>query len=148
MEHTLEQLVAIEKYIIAKPAASCRKKTTAEVLAGQFHRLHVVACNIGLLLGLLELPVCRPHLVSTVVGEPEGSNCGNGKRYPESILRSALGIRRLAAATVENDQEDDEQDLVDKLTPTLHQESHGDLATTMKPIVPGRELSSCHCVFH
>jgi hypothetical protein len=49
---------------------------------------------------------------------------------------------------VEAEQQDDEQDLVEELTPTLHQESAGNLAATVKTVLLGRDLAGANGVLH
>jgi hypothetical protein len=49
---------------------------------------------------------------------------------------------------VEDQKQKDEEDLVEELAPTLHQESRGDLAATVKTIVAGRDLARTNGIFH
>ena len=59
-----------------------------------------------------------------------------------------LVIWRAAFAGVENQEQKNENDLVDDLTPTLHQEGGDDLATTVKAVVAGRHLTGANSVLH
>lgn len=49
---------------------------------------------------------------------------------------------------VEDQEQENEDDLVEELTPSLHQESRSDLATTVKAILFGRDLAGTDRVFH
>src|SRR5436190_1485139 len=49
---------------------------------------------------------------------------------------------------VEDEQEEDQQALVEELTPTLHEEGAGDLSATMKPVLLGRDLARADSVLH
>lgn len=86
------------------------------------------------------------HLPCSIVHEPKSSDCWECKGKAESVLGSGGGIRGRTATAVEDDEEDNKQDLVDELAPTLHEESHGDTATTMKSIFSRRQLAGCNSV--
>ena len=49
---------------------------------------------------------------------------------------------------MEDEQGKNEDNLVGKLTPTLHQESRDDLASTVKTVLPGRDTTSSNSVLH
>jgi hypothetical protein len=49
---------------------------------------------------------------------------------------------------MEDEQEQNQDDLVDELAPTLHQEGAGYLAATVKAILPRRDLSSADGILH
>lgn len=49
---------------------------------------------------------------------------------------------------MEDEEENDQDGLVEELTPTLHQEGHGDLATTVKTIIACRNASGASSVLH
>jgi hypothetical protein len=49
---------------------------------------------------------------------------------------------------VEAKQQDNEQDLVEELTPTLHQESAGNLAATVQTVLFRRDLAGSNSVLH
>ena len=49
---------------------------------------------------------------------------------------------------MEDKEQDDQDDLVEKLSPTLHQESTSDLATTVKAILLSRNLTRTDSVLH
>jgi hypothetical protein len=49
---------------------------------------------------------------------------------------------------VEDEEKKDEDDLVEPLTPTLHQEGRRDLATSVKTIITGRDLARANSIFH
>lgn len=49
---------------------------------------------------------------------------------------------------VEDEQQNDEDDLVEELSPSLHQEGTGDLAATMKTVILGRDFARSDSVLH
>lgn len=144
----LEELVAIKEDIVAEPRASRGQDTTSKVLERQAKRVDVVAGDVGLLLGDLELPGRLGHLVGTVVGEPQGTDGGDGERQAEDDLGALGAVGRVAIAVVEDEQEDDEECLVGQLTPALHQEGGSDLAATVQPVLASGYLASAHSIFH
>lgn len=147
-ELSLEELVAVEENVVAEPAASGGEETAAEVSGGHGERVKIVTGNVALLLGRNKLATSVGHLVGSVVDEPEGTDGGNGERQSERPLDSGGAIRRVSATGMEDEEEDDEESLVDKLAPTLHQKSGSNLAATVKTIVPGGELSGGNGVLH
>ena len=147
-ELSLEELVAVEENVVAEPAASGGEETAAEMSGGHGKGVVIVAGNVALLLSSNKLSAGVGHLVGSVVDEPKGTNGWNGKRQSERPLDSGGAIRRRPATGVEDEEENDEEGLVDKLTPTLHQEGGSNLAATMKTIVSGRELSGRDGVLH
>lgn len=118
----LEEFVTVKEDIVAEPCASSGQYAASKVLEGQAKRVDVVAGDVGLLLGDLELPRCLGHFVGTVVGEPQGTNGGDGERQTEDDLGALGAVGTIAVTVVEDEQKDDEECLVGQLTPTLHQE--------------------------
>ena len=53
------------------------------------------------------------------------------------ILSGQFGVRWISASVVEDKKAKNEDDLVEELTPSLHQEGHGDISTTVKTISSG-----------
>jgi hypothetical protein len=49
---------------------------------------------------------------------------------------------------VENEKQENEDDLVEELAPALHQKRTGDFPSTVKTVVPGRNLSRADSIFH
>ena len=147
-ELALEELVAVEEDVVAEPATGGRDQTRAEVTEGQLERLHIVAGNLGLLLGGLQLLSGRLHLEGTEVDQPQSAHSRNGKRDSVCPLRGHLGVRWVSGAVVEDEKTDDQNDLVGELTPALHQERGGDLATTVQTIFLGGDFAGTHGVFH
>ena len=49
---------------------------------------------------------------------------------------------------MEDEEQDDQDDLVEELSPTLHQESTGNFPATVKTIVLGRDFSGADSVLH
>ena len=66
-EFVLEQLVPVEKDIIAEPASCCSNHTETKVADGEFKRLGIITCDTGFLLCKSKLLAGRFHLVSTIV---------------------------------------------------------------------------------
>lgn len=87
-ELTLEELVSVEKDVIAEPSTSSSKQTTTKVGEAVLESSHVVASNIGSVLGLRQLLGSVGHLPSSVVNEPKSTNGGECERQAECILGS------------------------------------------------------------
>lgn len=146
-ELTLEQLVAVEENVVAEPSTSSSQETTTKVGETSAESVEIIAGDVGAGLGLGELTRGMRHLPGSEVNQPESTNGRESKGQTESPLSSGSAVRRATLTLVENDEEDNEHDLVDELTPTLHEESHGDSATTVKTIFLGGELSRGSSVF-
>lgn len=146
-ELSLEQFVAVEEDVIGVPGTRSCKNTSTEVGEGQAQRLGIVASNRSLFLGLLKRPRCGPHFVGTVVAEPEGSNGRNGKGNAVCPLCQGLAIWGRTAA-VENQQQQDEDDLVEELSPALHQEGRSHFAATVQTVFASGNLARANSVFH
>lgn len=146
-ELRLEQLVAVEEDVVAEPRAGGGDQATAKVGEGQAERLGVVAGDVDLLLGHVQLLAGKRHLVGTVVDEPERAEGGESEGDAEGPLRHVDRVRRVAAV-VEDEHEDDENDLIPELTPALHEEGHGDLATTVETILLGGHSAGPGGVLH
>lgn len=146
-ELTLEKLVAVEENVVAEPGTSSSQEATAKVGETSSESVEVVASDVGAGLGLGELTRGMRHLPGSEVNQPESTNGREGKGQTESPLSSRSAVRRATLTLVENDEENNEHDLVDELTPTLHEESHGDSATTVKTVLLGGELSRGSGVF-
>jgi len=144
----LEELVAVEEYVVAKPCSSRGEQPTTEEGAGQPERLDIVACDIALPLRSGELATGMGHLVGAIVHEPKGADSRHSKRNTPDPLGGRSAIRRVAVTVVQDQKQEDEESLVDKLTPTLHEEGQGDLTSTVHTIFAGRQFSSRNCVLH
>lgn len=140
-ELRLEELVAVEEDVVAEPSAGSGKETATEVGEAVSEGVQVVASNVGSLLGLRELLRGIGHAVGTVVEKPESADGGEGEGETEGVLSSRRGVRGRALTLVEDGEEDNEDDLVNELTPTLHQEGSGDTTTTVETILASRELA-------
>src|SRR5690242_5468198 len=132
-ELVLEQLVSVEKDIVGKPSTGGSDQTRSKVAEGELKRSNIVTCNVRLLLGKLELLGCRLHLVVTEVYKPESADSGNGKGHTVGPLGNSLRVGR-CGSRVEDQKQDDQDDLVEELAPTLHQESTSDLASTVQAV--------------
>ncbi len=147
-ELALEKLVAVEEDIIAEPGAGGGEETATEMLEGHLEGLDVVARNAALGLGGGKLPAGVGHLVDTVVDQPEGADGRDGEREAEGPLDRREAVRRVPVAVVEDEKQDDQQSLVAKLAPALHEEGGGDLAAAMQTIFLGRDLSGGDGILH
>lgn len=141
-ELTLEELVAVEENVVAEPGASGGEQTATEVGEAGLEGSDVVASDAGTALGFGKLLGGVGHLPGSVVDEPQSTDGGEGKGQTEGELSSLLGVRGAAAAVVEDGEQDNQDNLVEELTPALHQESHGDTATTVQTILLGGEFAS------
>lgn len=91
-ELRLEELVAVEEDIVTEPATRSCDQTGTKVGEGELERFHIIASNLGLLLGGQQLLSGGLHLKRTEVDEPEGANRGNGKGDTVRPLRGHLRI--------------------------------------------------------
>ena len=147
-ELALEELVAVEEDVVAEPGTGGGEETATELAAGDLEGRDVVAGDVALTLGNLELSAGVGHLVGTVVHEPEGTEGGQGKGDAEGPLNGNGTVRGVTATVMEDEEQDHEEALVDELTPTLHEESHGDLSATVKSVLAGRKLASADSILH
>lgn len=147
-ELRLEELVPVEEYIVAEPSTSCGDEPSTEEFGSHLQRLDIVARDAGLLLGYIQLLARQWHLVPTIVDEPQSANCRDSKGDSEGPLCRDLGIRRIAAAVVEHKEKDNKECLVEELTPSLHQEGHGDLPSAMETILFGRNTARSRGILH
>jgi len=147
-EFILEQLVAVKEDIVGEPAASGGQETGPKVFDGELEGLDIVASHGGLLLGGGKLLAGRFHVVGTVVDQPQRAHGRNGKGDAVSPLDGHGGVRVVSAAVVEAEQQDNEDGLVEELTPALHQKGAGDLPAAVEPILPGRDLAGADSVLH
>jgi len=133
----LEELVAVEENVVTEPGTSGGDKTESKVLDAHLERSNIVTSDVRLLLGKSELLGGRAHLVGAVVNQPESTDSWDGERNTKSPLRGDLGVWWVTGTVVEDEEEKDQDDLVEELTPTLHQESGNDLATTVHTVIAG-----------
>lgn len=141
-ELTLEELVAVEENVVAEPSTSGGDQTATEVGEARLEGSGVVSSDAGTGLCFSKLLGGVRHLPGSVVDEPQSTDGGEGKGQTEGELSSLLGVRGTAAAAVEDGEQDNQDNLVEELTPTLHQESHGDTTTTVQTILLGRDSAS------
>lgn len=85
----------------------------------------------GLGLGGVESAIVILDLVHTQVEHVEGEDQNDGKRDTVGPLSGQSGVR-WAAAAVEDEEKDEEETLVEELTPTLHQEGEDERSTTVE----------------
>lgn len=83
-----------------------------------------------------------------MIDEPEGTESWNGEGHTVSPLGRDGRVWSVSAAMVEAEQENDEQGLVEKLTPTLHQKGAGDLSATMQTVFLCGYFSRSNGIFH
>lgn len=101
-----------------------------------------------LLFGCSQLLASGFHLEGTVVDQPERPDSRNGKGDSVRPLCRDLGIRWITAAVVEDQEENDQYDLIEELTPTLHKESTSDLSATVQSVFFSRDLARSYSIFH
>lgn len=146
-EVALEELVTVEENIVGEPSTSGGNETRSEVPEGQLERLGVVSGDGSLLLLGLELLAGGAHVVCTVVDEPQSTGSGDGERNTVGPL-SGSGGESSRVTTVEDQQQEDKNGLVEELTPTLHGEGTDDATTTVKTILRGGDLAGSVSVLH
>ena len=146
-EVTLEELITVEEDIVGEPTTGSGEQTGPEVLQGQLERLGIVTSDGSLLLLGLELLAGSAHVVGTVVDEPEGTGGGNGEGDTVDPLGSDGGEMG-GVTTVEDQEQQNEDQLVSHLTPTLHGESTDDGTTTVETIVGGGDLAGSVSILH
>ena len=144
----LEELVSVEENIVTEPTTGSGDDATSEVTEGQLERFHVVTSDSVLLLGSHQLLGGQWHLVPSVVDEPEGTDGGDGEGDSVGPLGGHLGVGWVSAAVVEDEEGEDEDHLVEELTPSLHQEGGCDLASTVQTILLGRDTARSSRVLH
>ena len=135
-ERRLEELVTVECEIVGKPCTGRCDDSTAKVVEDELERLDVVAGLIdsSMLLGLFEGSGRVVHAIESVVGEPESHERHDSELHSESPLGGNFAVRWVTAA-VEDQEENDEDDLVEHLAPTLHQECQNDVSSTVQFVV-------------
>ena len=143
----LEELVAVEENVVGEPGSGSSDEAGGEVLEGQLQGLDIISSDLGPLLRCVQLLGCERHLVGTVVDEPESADCGNGERDTERPLSRDQRIWRLPTV-VEDEEKDDQDGLVEELTPTLHQEGHGHFTSTVETVLPRRDFARSGGVLH
>ena len=136
-EFCLEQLVAIEENVVGVPATSGCNQAWAEVCESKLEGLRIIAGNLGLLLRCSQLLARRSHLIGTEVDKPECTDSWDGKGDTVGPLRCHFRVWWVPASVVKAQKENNEDDLVEELTPSLHQEGTGDFAATVKTILFG-----------
>ena len=134
---TLEELVAVEENIIGIPCTCCSNHSRAKVAESKLQGLSVVAGDLALLLCRGQLFACRSHLVGTVVDKPKCPDGRESKGDTEGPLSGNLGVRCISTTVVEDEEKDNKNSLIGQLTPTLHQEGTGYLASTVKTVLFG-----------
>ena len=97
----------------------------------EIERAHIVARDAHLPLRDSQLTIGVVLFVNTVVEKPECHDCDKRERDSKGPLRAGLAIRRISA-TVEHQETNDEDTLVDELTPTLHGKCESDIPATME----------------
>lgn len=147
-ELTLEEFITVEEHVVRKPSTGSRDQTGTEVLESQSQRLGVVAGDFRLGLRNRELLAGCFHLEVTIVDQPESTEGGDGEGNTVSPLGSQGRVRRVPAAVVKTEEEDDQKGLVEELAPALHQKGAGHFAATMQPIFLGGDFTRSHGVFH
>jgi hypothetical protein len=133
----LEQLVSVETKVVGEPTKGGSKDSTAKVAEDKFERGDVVSglVDSSVFLGSHQGSRRVLELVVTVVRQPEGRKSHDTELNSEDPLGRDLAVRRVAATVVEAQQEDDQDGLVEELTPSLHEEGQDDVSTSMKLVI-------------
>lgn len=143
------KLVSVEENIVGEPATSGSENSRAEVLEGKLQGLHIIASHGGLLLLSIQLLARRVHVVSTVVHKPESKDGGDSKRNAVGPLGGGVGdSASITIAVVENKQQENQNDLVQELTPSLHKEGTNHRAATVQAVLAGDDLAGRVTLLH
>ena len=145
---TLEELIAVEENIIGKPRAGCSNHSRAKVTKSKLQGLSVVAGDLALLFCRGQLLACCPHLEGTVIDEPKCPDGRESKRNTERPLSSNSRVGCVSTTVVEGQEQDNKDSLIGQLTPSLHQKGTGDLASTVKAVLLGRDLARADSILH
>ena len=147
-EFGLEQLVAVEEDVVTVPAARGCDEARAEVGESKLEGLSIVAGHLGLLLRCSQLLAGGSHLESTEVNQPECTDRWDGKGDTVGPLCGHFRVWWVPASVVETQQGNNEDGLIEELTPPLHQESAGDFAASVKTIFLGGDFARANGVLH
>lgn len=136
-ECRLEELVTVETKVVGEPTKGSGKDSTTKVGKDQFQRLGVVSrlVDTSILFGPHQRGTRVSKLVVTVVGQPEGRNGHDTELDTESPLSRDGRVGWVTGTVVENEQKNDKDGLVEKLTPTLHQKGEYDVSSSVKLVV-------------
>ena len=132
-EDGLEDFVAVEEEIVAKPSSSGADKAMPVMRHDQFERFDIVAGDTGLTLRQFQVSIGELEFVDTMVQEPESESKDEGKRNAECPLCAEFTVWGVSAA-MENEEADDEDSLISQLTPSLHGKSEEDVASAMHSV--------------
>lgn len=144
-----KQLSKLHVYL--QPSWCGTKQARSEILQRGLQGMDIITRDVGFCFSCIQSLRCKWHLEPSVVDEPGCSDCGKSERQAESPEGRCLRIWWLSFVTTSDHKNDDENGLVNELTPSdrsyvslwnlmvsscsqhspLHQESHGDFATTM-----------------
>ena len=140
----LEELVTVESEIVGEPGKRRGKETTSKVAKDELERLDVVTRLVdpGVLLASHQGSAGVLELVETVVSQPEGGQGHDPELDPEGPLSRDGRVRRVTGSVVEAQEEDDQDGLVEELTPTLHQKGEHDVSTSVQLVVPAVDGST------
>ena len=133
----LEQLVSVETKVVGEPTKGRSKDSTSKVAEDEFERSDVVSglVDSSVLLGSHQRGGGVLKLVVTVVGQPKGRKSHDTELNSEDPLGRNLAVRGVAASVVEAQQEDDQDGLVEELTPSLHEEGQDDVSTSVELVI-------------
>lgn len=89
----LKELISIKENVISKPCSGSGNQSRTKICKGKSERLGIVSGDLTLPLRRRQLLTGRLHLVCSVVDEPEGSKCWNGKGDAISPLSGQGRVR-------------------------------------------------------
>lgn len=75
----LKELISIKENVISKPCSGSGNQSRTKICKGKSERLGIISGHLTLPLRRCQLFTGRPHLVCSVVHEPESPKCWNGK---------------------------------------------------------------------
>lgn len=128
---TLKELISIKENVIGKPCSRRGNHSRSKICKCKSERLGIVSRHFTLPLRCNQLLTGRPHLICSVIDEPECSNGRNSKGDAVSPLCGEGGIRWVPAPVMKAEEKEDQEDLVEELAPALHQEGAGHFAASV-----------------
>jgi hypothetical protein len=152
--HCISGHQPVKEEIIAKPCSCGTNQTMPVVGSDEMERTRIVTRDANLPLRDSQLAISVILFVNTMVKKPECDDCDKREGDSKSPLCAGLTIWR-ASATVERQETQDENNLVDELAPPLHSKCESDISSSMQ-FVPGARVRAsspfhgpcaCHRIF-
>lgn len=134
-ELALKELISIKENVISKPCSGSGNHSRSKICKSKSERLGIVSGHLALPLRSGQLLTGGLHLVCSVVDEPEGSKSWDGKGDAVSPLCGQGRVRWVPSSVMETEKEENQEDLVEELAPSLHQEGARHFAASMEPVL-------------